>query len=239
MTLVTDGVIQMKHLERVVPASKRPLHVIDEPSSLPPPPPPPPRDDFWDSYPKKEKKKKSKKAPINDEKRPGEEVAKIIEEPPICYDDPWAGWGSGGKKDKKENTRKTIESKWEPVVVSEPMCGPDCHDASSSFEPNKKDKEGANMQVPPPFHPPVEVEAPANDDAEPSDGWGSFQPKKGKKGKKAMSVETDLATAPKENEVGAPVAAPSGDEWHFWARPSTKLKKDKKKASIDDAPSIA
>ncbi|KAL8759199.1 MAG: hypothetical protein Q9184_003693, partial [Pyrenodesmia sp. 2 TL-2023] len=26
MTLVTDGVIQMKHLERVVPASKRPLH---------------------------------------------------------------------------------------------------------------------------------------------------------------------------------------------------------------------
>lgn len=244
MALVTDGVVQMKHLERVVPASKRPLPVFDEPSAHPPPPPPP-CDDFWGLPSKKDNKKKSKKAPIDDEKRPGEDVAKVIEEPPICYDDTWAPWGSGGKMDKKEKARKTIKSKWEAVVVSEPTGVPGSHDANDIFEVSKKNKsaknasEEVNMPVPPPPPPPVETEAPMKDNAELSDGWGSFHVKKGKKVKEVMPVETDPATPPKENEVGTSVAAPSGDGWDFWARTSKKTKKGKKKAFIDDAPPVA
>ncbi|KAL8923689.1 MAG: hypothetical protein Q9208_004441 [Pyrenodesmia sp. 3 TL-2023] len=246
MTLVTDGVIQMEHLERVVPASKRPLPVFDEPCFLPPPPPPPPCDVFWNLPPKKDKKKKkSKMAPVEDEKRPGEDVAKVIEEPPISNDDTWAGWGSGAKKNKKGKARETIGSQSEHVIVSEPTRVPGFHDATHALEASKKDKETknaskeVNMPVPPPPPPPVETEAPTKDGAELSDGSGSFDVKKEKKVKKAMADDTDLAPPPKENEVGTSVAAPSGDEWDIWARASKKTKKGKKKAFIDDAPPLS
>ncbi len=200
MTLVTDGVVQMKHLERVLHASKDPL------SFIPSPPPPPPRvyDDLWELPPKKNKK--GKKVSVDE----------IIKERPKSDDDTWAGRGFGAQKDKK----KTVDAGQEPTLV------PGFHD---TLHPSEASKSGERTMPIPPPPPPGKTDAPKEDDA---DDWGGFGVQKGKKVKKAMAIDAELAKPSEEK----PVADPSRDEWNWGFATPKKTKKSKKKAIAEDTP---
>ena len=254
-TLATNGVIEMKHLERVVPAGKKPI---------------PFEDDVWDFAPKKEKKKSKKPTP---------DVIEIVEEPPRKVEDDWDSWGSfGTKKEKKGKKKASTEPSeiappavapepvpeedfgWgsfgtkkekkakekapivssvaaEPAVAPEPVPQEDPWDSWGLKKKEKKPKkpEDFGFFEPPPPPPAVEEETPTKDVCEPDDSWG-FGGKK-KKDKKATSKEAEPLVPPKVEESGEPVppVAPAAeiDDWAFWGS-SKKSKKSKKKAVIDD-----
>lgn len=220
-TLAMNGVIEMKHLERVVPASKRPIPVVGE----------------WDSAVKKDKKKKSKKTAIDVEKGQAVDVVEIIEELPK-KDDAWAVWGFGAKRDQKAGAKSTVV---EPE--KEPEKAPRNYDNTWGFgKIEKKDKKPKKSSKgtttpPPPPPPPMEAEATLSD-AELDDVGGSFGVKKEKKSEKFTPIGAEGMMPSHEQACADPVPAPpERDEWDFWAS-SKKSKKSKKKVVVDDAPSV-
>lgn len=220
-TLATNGVVEMRHLERVVPAGKRPFPVVD---------------DFWGVPPKKDKQKKSRKVALD---RHPVDVVEVVEEPPKReVADVLAGWGFGTPKDKKGKTKTAMEPGKGPEVYLEE----DDWNCWAVKEDRKAKRSSDEAAVPPPPSPPSEAEIPAKGTIEVDDGWGSFGVKKDKKKKKkgmtATATEPEAAVAEPKKDSETPAAAPvEVDEWDFWAA-SKKSKKGKKKPIplLDDAP---
>lgn len=95
MTLTTNGVIEMKDLERVVSVSKKPIPVLD---------------DFWSDAPKKDKRK-SKKSAVD---TVGQQTVKVIQtaEEPLMKksnEDDWNSYDVGTKKEKKSKKKASVE----------------------------------------------------------------------------------------------------------------------------------
>ncbi|KAL8728442.1 MAG: hypothetical protein Q9166_005404 [cf. Caloplaca sp. 2 TL-2023] len=227
-TLARHGTLDMKHLERVVPASKRPF-VVD-----------PVKEDVWGSLadPLKDRKKKAKKG-----------VVEIIEEPARGDegDWPWGTWGSSkpvkDKKGKKvdpeshavappdvdrENDTKTVRKHRTSDWVD-----------SDAAKPTSK-TEFASPSPPPPPPAPKDSEIPrqisgtwdfggiTKDLPEAHDGWGSFGTRKTKKGKKAATKEPEIPGVAGATETAEPIPVPEIDDgWGNWG-----IRKDKKSKKV-------
>ncbi|KAI4288504.1 MAG: hypothetical protein L6R35_002235 [Caloplaca aegaea] len=219
-TLAANGLIEMKHLERVVPAGKRPLAFPNE---------------FW-GFPakkEKEKKKKSKKVVVDSEKQQDPEIIMIAEEPPKHEndEDPW--WGRGDAAWKKNKVKEI------PQPEEELTSAPKSDDAAryESFGNGHDETRPSTSGFPaPPSPAAMPVEAPKSANVDIDVGWGIFGVKASKKGKKAVAKEFEIASGPTTDKNEAPVIAPPEvNEWDFWA-PSKKHRKSKKKTVVVDDP---
>ncbi|KAI4192882.1 MAG: hypothetical protein LQ348_003017 [Seirophora lacunosa] len=246
-TLATNGVIEMKHLERVVPAGKRPLAVLDDVADVPV---------------KKEKKKIGKKVVVDSVRQQNPEIVNVAEifqvgeEPPKNEDDgdTWSRWGSGAKKEKKNKANAV------PQPEQEPKFAPKVHDAArhEAFENEYDERRSSTSGVPvfpkPPVMPAEVVEAPEQADAEVNHGWGtmpaeapeqpdagveddwgSFGTKKSKKGKKSRSKKFETFSNPTTNnseELGRVAGSQHVSMWEYLG----KYKESGQKAVDDDSP---
>ncbi|KAL8840540.1 MAG: hypothetical protein Q9170_001293 [Blastenia crenularia] len=219
--LAPKWVIEMKHLERVVPVGKKPLPFIE--------------DDLWDFASKKDKKNKSKKPIVDVEEKPTPDVIDIVEEPPKRDNIDLDNWTFGTKKEKKGKGKAPVEpTVTEPSEV--PPAPVEDEDGWGSFASKKKEKKAKKVcldPMPPPPPPPPEDVVPEK--AEPAIvwDWGSVA-KKEKKSKKTVVKDTEIPSPLKVDESGESVPPPPGvDDWDFWAS-SKKSKKGKKKVVSDD-----
>lgn len=222
-TLATNGVLEIKHLERVVPAGRRVVPIADDP---------------WDFPLKKGKKKKSKKAAVEGE-RSHTDIGEIIEEPPKVDEDAWAGWGFGPKNKEKEKAEVRVEPEKAPEVAPK-LQDDDWGNWVIKMRDRQPKKPSDEAALPPPAPPapPVEAKVPAKDKTELDDIWGSFGAKKSKKSKKAVPNEPDPVSASiGEGSREAVTAPPEVDDWSFWAS-SKKEKKKKKGAVVDEVPLV-
>ncbi|KAL9596630.1 MAG: hypothetical protein Q9219_005667 [cf. Caloplaca sp. 3 TL-2023] len=254
-TLAMNGVIEMKHLERVVPAGKKPLPIIE---------------DDWGFAPKKEKKKKSKKLAADMIRQGTPDFDVIVEEPPKTFEDDWGSWGST-KKSKKAKEKAPLEHDATRVKndVQDALVDEDdpwaCWGSYKKEKSVKKSSSSADadtfyygdripteanrakkslekpFEAPPPPPPAQGPEVPLVEEKA-ADMW-DFGGKKEKKTKKASLQVTELAPPPppppKAEESTPEIkgeSVPEVNEWDFRTS-SKKSKKGKKKMEIEeDAP---
>ncbi|KAI4227619.1 MAG: hypothetical protein L6R36_002253 [Xanthoria steineri] len=229
-TLAVNGTLDMKHLERVIPASKRLTAIFEDP---------------WGPPVFKDMKKKMAAKPVLDD------AVEIIEEPPKRNDDDWL-WGL-----KKKTTKEPVESN-SPADVGVPkeqaidkamdLQTPTVEDGLGS-PPMSKDKKKKKVKTPviDEIEEPTEsnevtkpTEGVANINLPPSDsdmGWGSFSRKEKKPDKKARKLSKAEPEEPLPAETAPIPQAPSYSEmgWAGFARKKEKKpEKKSKKLGITD-----
>lgn len=224
-TLAANGTLDMKHLERVVPASKRLIERV------------PIFEDPWDFPPVSKDKKKKKGTRI-------EEAVEIIEEPPKRNDDDWL-WGL-----KKKTKKQPVESN-SPADVGVPkeqaidkamdLQTPTVEDGLGSppMLTDKKKKKVKKLVIDE-IEEPTEsnevtmpTEGVANIYLPPSDGdmgWGSFGRKEKKPDKKARKLSKTEPEEPLPAETAPILQPPSDSEMGFGGFGRKKEKKPEKKA---------
>ncbi|KAL8957096.1 MAG: hypothetical protein Q9193_005543 [Seirophora villosa] len=249
-TLATNGVIEMKHLERVVPAGKRPLAVLD---------------DVVDVPVKKEKKKIGKKVVVGSQQNPEiVNVAKIVkvgEKPPKNEndEDTWWPWGPGAKKEKKDKAKAVLQREEGPKFA------PKAHDAArhetcgNEYDETRSSTSGVPVFPKPPVMPAEVVEAPEQANVEIDHGsatmpaeapeqpkagvedvwadWANFGIKKSKKGKKSRSKKDRDFLQSNDNNTEEPVEVAGSQQISMWElRNLGKHKESRQKAVADDSP---
>ncbi|KAL8700173.1 MAG: hypothetical protein Q9201_005593 [Fulgogasparrea decipioides] len=203
-TLVKGGNLEMKHLERVVPASKQIIPVVDDPWALP----------------LRSKKKKGKRTIANDVVQPPPEVVDIVEEHPKTNEDVWADWGSSKPKKSKKKVDIDTEGQGdanvnpiteEPAKEDEPISD----DWGFGRKKAKKSKESKDVEVndaPIPRQDPIpNAEISPESPIEKDDfSWGTWGTKTKKKSKKTTDVTADVRppTPPLPPPPMDPVDAP-------------------------------
>lgn len=250
-TLATNGVIEMKHLDRVVPANKKSRPITFS-------------DDDWCAPPKKEKKKKGKKVDDDEPRSSDEEARKVIydsedqlnrDTPKEVQDDKidndiWSAWGNDRKKDKKKGKKKvSVEESVIEIVPKEPVQADVTVVPAKSeddwdtwgFAPKKDKKkkkipvEEAVIEPAPVPEEPIAQDAARVDPEKEDFDWGTWgcSNKKDKKKKKAI-VEEPLVEPVPAFEEPTPAAIETQDEdWGTWGF-GTKKDKKKKKAVIEE-----
>ncbi|KAL8787731.1 MAG: hypothetical protein Q9213_002051 [Squamulea squamosa] len=259
-TLVRNGTLDMKHLERVIPASKRPI--VKDPIIK----------DFW-GFPPVSKGKKKNKA-----KKP---VVETIEEPVKRDDDDWGNWSiNGTKKSSKkdlvgskepdslgnhqeqdaekavdtEAIRKNRTSNWvgSDITNDNTIFSPPPRDINETSQRNKdawrfaaaevEDKWGFRAKLPEKeeqanVKEPEEPEVPASPPlVEVDDGWGGFGIKKNKRSKKiALEEAEDVVPA---KVVHVPGLQPVPDSDDGWGGFGIKKNKKTKKIALEDVEDV-
>ncbi|KAL9011854.1 MAG: hypothetical protein Q9173_003343 [Seirophora scorigena] len=220
-TLATNGVIEMKHLERVVPAGKRPLAVLDDVSDVPV---------------KKEKKKKGKKVVVDSVRQQNPrivnvaEIFKVGEEPPKNENDEdiWLRWGFGAKKEKKDKAKAVPQPE-------EPKFAPKAHDAArheafgNEYDETRSSTSGVPVSPKPPVMPAEVVEVPEQAHAEVDHCWGTMPAEVVEAPEQAdAEVDHGWETMPAE-APGQPDAGVEDDWGSFGTKKSKKGKKSRSK----------
>lgn len=205
-TLAKDGTLEMKHLERVVPAGKR--------SSA---------EDVWASL--KDKKKKKSKIPIV------EHILEISEDP-ANEGDGRATKIEKGKESQQVPAESSATRQWvinqDQIRIPSPPPSPPTggniplpeFDYSWGSLGTKKSKKGKNVAM-------KEVEAAMLEPAQAAletasdDGWGGFGAKKEKKVKKSSAEECGGFRAAEPVEGGeyaeaSPAVLANDDSWGGW-----------------------
>ncbi|KAL9001648.1 MAG: hypothetical protein Q9188_005386 [Gyalolechia gomerana] len=247
MTLTTNGVIEMKDLERVVSVSKKPIPVLD---------------DFWSDVPKKDKKK-SKKSAVD---TVGQQTVKAIQAAEELLmkksnEDDWNSYDAGTKKEKKSKKKASVEpntiaqtpTPQEPdcFVQDDPKMDPEDDEGfwgSSGRNNEEKMSEellegiiqeeiqaAENAPLP---SPPMKYEVPSKQDVNEDDLW-SFGRMNRKKAKKA-SVERAVIEPPPAPKQPCPfvqddvkvVTEEVGDTWSSFGLKKKKGKKAKESFSV-------
>lgn len=224
-TLAVNGTLDMKHLERVIPASKRLIERV------------PIFENPWGPPIFKDKKEKKAVRPVLDD------VVVIIEEPTKRNDDD-CGWGL-----KKKTKKEPVESS-SPADVGVPKKDMDPQAPIDEDPlPVSKDKKKKKVKTPviDEIEEPTEsnevtkpTEGVANIDLPPPDsdmGWGNFGRKEKKPEKKAKKLSKIEPEEPLPAET-APILQPPSDGEMGWAgfgrKKEKKPEKKSKKLSITE-----
>lgn len=215
-TLAIDGTLDMKQLERVIPASKRPIMRV------------PIVEDPWDSPPvSKDKKKMKVKKPVVDE------AVEIVEEPAKRDDDDWGNWGTWGIK--KKTKKDPIESEF-PDGFGIRQAQVTDKDVDTLAIRKCRTSDWVGFDAPkrlissPPFSPPPnwgKTSTWASGALENGAGWDFSKPKKSEKGKDAAAKKPRILEAADARPVPAFLSknynlAEIDDSWGDW-----RSKKDK------------
>lgn len=225
-TLALNGRIEMKHLDRVVSANKKPRPIEFS-------------DDEWCEPPKKEKPKKFIYDSLDGLKDEHKEVVKSDHDDKHDQD-LWSAWGSTTKKHKKKVSveepiveilpKEPTTDEVKPIPINEDVWG-------FGTKKDKKKKDEALIEPAPAPEEPVQIvsddvkSTPANEELE----WWSFATKKDKK-KKVEETIIEPVPAPEEPASSAPaeiVGKKENFDWGTWGL-NAKDKK-KKKAPVEEA----
>ncbi|KAI4252359.1 MAG: hypothetical protein L6R42_008002 [Xanthoria sp. 1 TBL-2021] len=197
----------MKQLERVIPASKRPIMRV------------PIVKDPWDSPPvSKDKKQKKVKKPVVDE------AVEIVEEPTKRDDDDWGNWGTWGIK--KKTKKDPVESEFpDGFGIRQGQVIDKDNDTLAIRKCRTSDWVGFDdykrLSSSPPFSPPLnwgKTSTWASGALENDADWEGFsKPKKSWKEKDAAAKKPRIPEA-----ADAPPVPEIADSWGDW-----RSKKDK------------
>lgn len=205
-TLAGNGILDMKQLERVIPASKRPIMrvpIVEDPWGPP--------------LVSKDKKKKKVKKPVADE------AVETIEEPTKRDDDDWGNWVAWGikKKTKKDPVESEILDGF--GIRQEQVVNKDV-DTQAIRKCRTSDWVGFDapkrLISSPPFSPPpnwAKTSTWASGALENDASWDFSKPKKSEKGKDTAAKKLKTPEA-----ADAPPVPEIDDSWGDW-----RSKKDK------------